>query len=172
MRRTILITVNSLFLLCAGLWIGGIVTVGAMSAPIAFHDLQGIEKDGIAVAGVVTGHVLRRLNFVSVFLVAAMLGVSIFELFYRRRLNTKKLLLARALVVLVGFLVTFYLANVMMPRMETEMRIGRMDLFRTMHAGYRAWAMAQVLLGALSIVLTNAVNIGPRRDGGHPRDVK
>lgn len=169
MRRIVLITINSLFLLCAGLWVGATVGIGAIAAPAAFRNLEGLERGGVPLAGHVVGNALQRLNTVSLVLVGVMVAASIFELFYRRRLNTKKLLMVRILVILAAFLVTLYLARVMMPAMLMEMNPENMDVFRDFHARYRMWAMVQVILGAVVIVLTNAINIGPRRDGGHPR---
>lgn len=170
MRRTILIVFTSIFLICDAMWIGGIIGVGAMAAPAAFQELSGVTANGGGpAAGLVVGAALERLNAVSVVLLSIMLAGAIFELFYRKRRTTLHLLALRALVVLVGLLLTLYLSQVMMPTMQAGDALRDTDAFLRMHARYKGIAWLQVLLGALAIVLTSAANIGPRRDGGHPR---
>jgi len=168
-RRTILITTTTLFTICAGLWIGGITAVGAFAAPAAFQALEGMERGGVPVAGEVVGAALRRFNAASVAFLAIMVAVSVFEAFYRKRRPAVPLLWARLLVVLAGFALCLYVGQVMMPAMEGQRARLEMDAFGAMHARYRGIALFQALLGALSLALTAAVNIGPRRDGGHPR---
>lgn len=169
MRRIILIFVNTIYLLCAGLWVGGTVGVGALAAPAAFRDLEGLRQGTVPMAGIVMGHAFRRTNTFSVTLLGVMLAVAVFEVFYRKRTNTKRLLAVRMVVTLAGLLVTLYLSNVMMPRMELQRSLSQMDAFDAMHKSYRGVANLQVLIGVALIALTNAVNISPRRSGGHPR---
>ena len=169
MRRTILIASTSVFVLCAGLWIGAIIGVGALAAPAAFQTLDGIVRDGSPVAGYVVGESLRRLNSASVVFLAIMFSAALFELFYRRRRYATRLMVARMLVVLGGFLLTLYLGQLMMPALEMARSQVETGAFDRMHAQYKSFGWIQVLLGTLAIVLTAAINIGPRRDGGHPR---
>jgi hypothetical protein len=169
LRRTILIATTSVFVLCAGLWIGAIIGVGALAAPAAFQNLDGIVRDGSPVAGYVVGAALRRLNSVSVVFLAIMFAVALFELFYRQRRNATRLMVVRLLLVLGAFLLTLYLGQLMMPAMEMARAQMQTGAFDRMHAQYKSVGWIQVLLGTLAIVLTSAINIGPRRDGGHPR---
>lgn len=169
MRRTILIISSSLFLICAGLWVGAIVGVGALAAPAAFQQLAGITRGDGPAAGLVVGAALARLNAVSMVFLSIMLIAAVFELFYRKRRSTLHILGARAAVVMVGMLLAFYLSLVMLPAMQAPGALKNTESFLRMHVQYRGIASLQALLGVLAIVLTSAANIGPRRDGGHPR---
>ena len=170
MRRTYLIILNSLFFLLCGVWIGATVGVGALAAPAAFRALEGKGPDGVAMAGLVVGGALERLNALSVFLLAGIVALATLELFARQRNTTRRLLGARWILSLAALAVTVYIAGVLMPKMQDLQAAGSMDVFRSMHGRYRMWTMLQVLMGFSLIIQTVAVNIGPRRDGGHPRE--
>lgn len=170
MRRTILITVNSLFLLCAALMMGATVGVGALAAPAAFRALEGMQRDGVPLAGYAVGAALQRLNALSLTLVILMLALAVFEAFYRLRPATRRILWWRVIVALGTLLITVYLSQVLMPAMRADMAVDTLARFRENHGIYRMWTTAQVVLTAAMIVMTTSVNIGPRRDGGHPRN--
>jgi hypothetical protein len=170
LRRTVLITLNSVFTICAGLWMGAILGVGAVAAPAAFQALEGMDRGGTPVAASVVAASLRRLDAVSVVLLSVMLAVGVFETFYRKRNHTARMLALRALLVVISMLITVYLARMLTPEMLRQQAQPHTELFQQLHAQYRGLAWIQILIGAVTVVMTMAANIGPRRDGGHPRD--
>ncbi|HEY3266088.1 MAG TPA: DUF4149 domain-containing protein [Armatimonadota bacterium] len=166
MRRPILILVNTIYHVCAALWIGSLIGIGAMAAPAAF---QTLGRGAGSPAGIIIGEAFKWANTSSFACLAIMLAVGVFELSYRKRVNTKRLLMARLLLTGVALLIVLYLSQQLMPQMEIRRAIGDMASFDRMHRAYSDIARLEVLLGVALIALTNAVNIGPRREGGHPR---
>jgi hypothetical protein len=158
------------FTICAGLWMGAILGVGAVAAPAAFQALEGVERGGTPGGASVVAASLRRLDAVSIVLLAVMLAVGVFEMFYRKRIHTARLLAIRALLIVIGMLITVYLARVLTPEMLRQQAQPHTEVFQQMHARYRGLAWIEILIGAVTVVMTMAANIGPRRDGGHPRD--
>lgn len=170
MRRTILIVSNSLFYLACGLWLGAIVGVRALFSPVAFNALQLGQPAGSAPwAGAVLADGLKRLDTFSLLMMIAALSVVTFELFYRQRTTVRRLLLARWVAVIAAFLVALYLTIRVVPNMSGHLEPGDIVAFRGLYARHGLWSLVQALIGVVVIIQTCAINIGPRRDGGHPR---
>src|SRR5438067_9781748 len=68
MRRAITATANSLFLLAWGAWFGGLLTLGAVSAPAIFRTARqwpGDPEPFLHFAGVAAGEGFRRFNYLA-----------------------------------------------------------------------------------------------------------
>ncbi|HEY3411604.1 MAG TPA: DUF4149 domain-containing protein [Armatimonadota bacterium] len=167
MRRNVLIALNSIYLLFAGVVIGVPLGIGAIVAPVVFRHF-GQDK---ASAGAIVGRAFEMSGTLSILILSLMLAVAAVEFSYRRRTNTKRLLIVRWVLNLVPLLVNLYLTESLLPVMNLRQRLGDQRMFMELHGEYRALTWVSIVLCAGLIAITQAVNIGPRRDGGHPRQV-
>jgi hypothetical protein len=166
-RRNFLIALNSLYLLFAGLIVGVPIAVGAIVAPIMFH-APDVNRGA---AGAVMSKAFEGAGLLSIVLLSIMLGVAVFETNYRKRANTKRLLVARVVVNLLALLLSVYMAKQVLPMIREFQVSGPRSTFEGLHAYYKQLQWLAITLGVALNVLTQAVNIGPRRDGGHSRQV-
>ena len=167
MRRNILIALNSIYLLLAGLVVGLPLGIGAIVAPILFHQ-PGIDRP---LAGAVVGRAFEGSGVLCILALSLMLAVAAHEITYRKRTNTKRLLVARLVLNLATLLVNVYLTESLLPMMNERQRLGDHRMFTELHNYYQSLTWVSIVLGVGLIVITQAVNIGPRRDGGHSRQV-
>ncbi len=152
-----LVLLRTLHLLALALWLGGLVAIGALVAPTAFHAvrsapaLAGHLPQQNALAGAVVGGSLRLFNFLSLACAAVLLAASLLLLPSAPRrwtgacLGTTLLLLAS----------TLYLAFSLTPAMDLAQAQGRMADFDRMHHGYeQASTLFQLPLLLLLTVFT------------------
>lgn len=159
MRRTVLIATNSLFVLCAALWIGGLFGVLVFLGPAI----------GGAVGSPVSGLVEPLLGLVGragTGLVVFLLAIGVFDVLFRRRLDVKRILLARLFVVLGGVLLTVYLAYTLGPEMAMERSSDPAGRYLEILELYHQLAWLQVLTGSVALILTSVAAFpGGRRPG-------
>jgi len=134
----VLASLRTLHLLALALWLGGLVAIGALVAPTAFHvtrsapSLAGNLFQQNALAGAVVGGSLRLFNFVAFGCAAALLAANLLLLPSAPRrwtgacLGTTVVLLASALSLAYG----------LTPAMDLAQAQGRMADFDRMHHLY------------------------------------
>ncbi len=133
-------------------WLGGILTIGAVVAPAAFRTLLSREE-----AGLLVGNVLRSFNWVSLVAAALLLFGQAAEWFYGPRGGWGRLWeVARFLAVALCLGVTLYFMISLMPHMMTVRAQGRAAEFDSLHQAYTRLAQFQVLL-LLGVALSTAV---------------
>jgi len=158
----LLVLLRTLHLLALALWLGGLVAIGALVAPTAFHvvrsapALAGHLPQQNALAGAVVGGSLRLFNFLSLACAAVLLAALLLPSAPRRWtsacLGTTLLLLASAL----------YLAFSLTPAMDLAQAQGRMADFDRMHHGYEQLStLFQLPLLLLLTVFTALRDIPP-----------
>lgn len=167
MRRNFLIALNSLYLLFAGLIVGVPLAVGAIVAPIVFHT-PGVDR---AAAGAVMSKAFEGVGTLATVLLSIMLAVAVFETSYRKRANARRLLIARVALNLAALLLSVYMTEQLLPMIRDFQLSGPRSVFERLHTDYRQLQWVAITLGVALNVLTQAINIGPRRDGGHSRQV-
>lgn len=146
---------RTLHLLALALWLGGLVAIGALVAPTAFHAarsapiLAGHLPQQNALAGAVVGGSLRLFNFVSLACAGVML-VAVLLLPAPRRWTGA--CLGTTLVLLAS---TLYLAFGLTPAMDLAQAQGRMADFDRMHHWYEQIStLFQMPLLLLLVVFT------------------
>jgi hypothetical protein len=167
MRRNILIAVNSAYLLFAALVVGVPIGVGALAAPVFFHT-SGIDRNA---AGFAMTTVFQGVGMLTNLSLSIMLLVAAFEVSYRKRNNTRRLLLARLVGNVMALLISVYMTEQLLPMMNERRALGDRGVFASLHGAYQQLTWVSIVLAVALIVITQAINIGPRRDGGHPRQV-
>ena len=152
MKRTLLPTLlDTLHALALMLWLGGIVVIGAIVAPAAFH-VVGLTK---MQAGSVVGESLRRLG--PVIEICGIVMVAAQYLLRRRYLRSRTLFLAdsvRQVVTLGALLLAEYGKYVLFPALDAARAANNMAAFDQSHHLYSSLAMAQVWLLFAVAVLT------------------
>jgi hypothetical protein len=166
-RRNFLIALNSLYLLFSGLIVGVPLAIGAIVAPIMFHT-PGVDR---VAAAAVMAKAFEGAGMLATVLLSIMLAVAIFETNYRRRVNTRRLLIARVAVNLAALLLSVYMTQQLLPMIREFHANGPRSAFERLHSSYQQLQWLAITFGVALNVLTQAVNIGPRRDGGHSRQV-
>ncbi len=142
--HALLVAARSLHLLALALWLGGLVAIGALVAPTAFHvvrsspALAGHMTQQNALAGAVVGGSLRLFSFLSLACAAVLLAANFLLLPWavRRRAGAyfwTGACLGTTLVLLAS---TLYLAFGLTPAMDEAQAAGRMADFDRMHHGY------------------------------------
>lgn len=152
-----LVFLRALHLLALALWLGGLVAIGALVAPTAFHAvrsapaLAGNVPQQNALAGAVVGGSLRLFNFLSLACAGALLAANLSLLFSASRRWTGACLVT-TLALLASVL---YLASGLTPAMDLAQAQGRMADFDRMHHGYeRLSTLFQLPLLLLLTVFT------------------
>ncbi len=134
----LLVAARTLHLLALALWLGGLVAIGALVAPTAFHvtrtapALAGNLAQQNALAGAVVGGSLRLLNSMDFACAAALLASNFVLLSSASRRWTGACLVA-TLVLLAS---TLYLALGLTPAMDLAQARGQMAAFDRMHHQY------------------------------------
>jgi len=133
-----LVLLRTLHLLALALWLGGLVAIGALVAPTAFHAartapaLAGHLPQQNALAGAVVGGSLRLFNFLTLACAAVLLAANLLLLPSAPRrwtgacLGTTLVLLASAVYLMFG----------LTPAMDLAQAQGRMADFDRMHHWY------------------------------------
>ena len=148
---------RALHLLALALWLGGLVAIGALVAPTAFHAartapaLAGNLPQQNALAGAVVGGSLRVFNFLTLACAAVMLAANLLLLPWATRRWAAACLTA-TLVLLAS---TLYLAFDLTPAIDGAQAAGRMADFDRMHRWYEQMStLFQMPLLLLLTVLT------------------
>ena len=133
-----LVLARTLHLLALALWLGGLVAIGALVAPTAFHAtrtapaLAGNLPQQNALAGAVVGGSLRLFNTLAFACAAALLAANLLLLPSASRRWTGACL-GTTLVLLAS---TLYLALGLTPALDLAQAQGRMTAFDQMHREY------------------------------------
>jgi hypothetical protein len=139
-----------------GIWIGGMVMIGAIVAPVAFHH-AGMNRIH---AGEFVGLCLSRFNAASYVAGALLILAEIAEARFalsaatrERRLRTLRFGCAAGLLG-----IAVYLGMDLMPAMLAEKAAGRMAEFDAGHHLYEAASQVQLLLAFASALLTAMID--------------
>lgn len=129
-----------LFSLGLALWLGGLLAIGAIVAPVTAHFVQahpGFAADPQRKAALLTaivGGSLRVFNFVCYTCSALLLWSQLFLL----RMATRRLAVASLAITLVLTASAFLLGFVLFPMMDAAQAAGQIDTFDLLHKRYEA----------------------------------
>ena len=144
----------------AALWLGGVVGIGAFTAPQAFHTLESTHMiSGVAsaklLAGQIIGGSLRKFNVLCIVCGAILVVGTVGELFTRRPLQAWKMAVGGSAIVTSCFLLAsvFYLELVQFPALDYAQASGNMISFDRLHKGYENISYAQLPLLILLFLL-------------------
>jgi uncharacterized membrane protein len=153
----LLVFVRWLHQVCLAIWIGGIVVIGAVVAPIAFRH-SGLEPRQ---AGSVVGGSLGRFNVISYVAGALLILAELAEIRLvprlierRRRLAVLRLLAAGSMLGLA-----LYLGLGLAPAMTRDRASGEMARFDAGHRRYERLADMELGLALASALLTAALSL-------------
>jgi hypothetical protein len=137
---------------CLGLWIGGLLVIGAIVAPVAFRH-AGLDPEH---AGNVVGNSFTRFNIVCYVAGALLLLGQAVEWGMLRRTSAKwrKLAGLRFLCVAVMLALVAYLGGSVGPSMFADRAAGRKAAFEAAHRFYGNMARVQVYLAFGAVLLT------------------
>lgn len=163
MRAAAAVAARALHGLGLALWLGGLIAIGALVAPTAFHVLRaaralaGQPAVQTALAGGVVGGSLRVFNVVSlIYAVLMLLGNGLLLGVERPRPAARRATIALLVLVAVLLGSLLYLSHVLFPAMDAAQAAGRMVQFDVMHHTYEDISWAQ-MMGLLVAVLLTAV---------------
>ena len=138
MTPFLLVSARTLHLFALALWLGGLVAIGALVAPTAFHAartdpaLTGHLPAQNALAGAIVGGSLRLFNILCL-VSAAVLLASIFAL---RPSTDRRWTGACLAVTLLLLLSALYLTFGLTPALDAAQARGDLASFDKMHHGY------------------------------------
>ncbi len=179
MSNTVPVLARWLHTIALALWMGGLIAIGALVAPVAFHLVQinpvlgGNPSAQAALAGGIVGDSLRRFNVVcyacgGLLLLANGLLLARAGLSRRHRVWT-----ALALLVTLALAASaLYLGLGLFPAMDSAQAQSNRTLFDTLHARYERVSthlqfpllLALALLSALRD--TPALTVAPKSQTG------
>lgn len=134
------------------LWLGGLVTIGAVVAPAAFRD-----PETRAVAGVLVGNSLRVFNWLTLVAAALLILGLAAEAFHRPRKGWHRLWeLGRLAAAALALGITLYFIFSAMPQLESLRSRQQWVEFNALHRTYTRLGNLQMVL-LLGILLANAV---------------
>ena len=138
MPQFLLVTARALHLLALALWLGGLVAIGALVAPIAFHAtrsapaLAGNLPLQNALAGAVVGGSLRLFNILTLVCTGLLLAANCVLLSVADRRWTGACLGITLLLLLSALYLTFGLTSAL----DSAQARGDMGRFDTLHHLY------------------------------------
>lgn len=138
MPQFLLVSARVLHLLALALWLGGLVAIGALVAPTAFHAartapaLAGSLPNQNALAGAVVGGSLRLFNVLCLVSAAVLLAANLALLTATDRRWTGACLGITLLLLLSALYLTFGLT----PALDAAQARGDLASFDRMHHGY------------------------------------
>jgi Domain of unknown function (DUF4149) len=147
-RPSLLILARALEGLALCLWLGGLVAVGALVAPVAFGVLSRPE------AGRVVGECFRRLNLIGCVCGGVLLMALLLESTSRPR-AASGLRAARASLVIAAVALSLYLGLRLFPQMDALRAAGSSPLFQELHHRASRLLSFQMLL-LLAVLLCSA----------------
>ena len=136
-KPLLFVAARALHLLALALWLGGLVAIGALVAPTAFHvtrtapALAGNLAQQNALAGAIVGGSLRLFNSMDFACAAALLASNL--LLFRTSRRWTGACFGATLVLLAS---TLYLALGLTPAMDLAQARGQMAAFDQMHHQY------------------------------------
>jgi Domain of unknown function (DUF4149) len=142
------------------LWLGGLVAIGALVAPVAFGVLSRPE------AGRVVGECFRRLNLIGFACGGVLLLALLLESAALPRAATG-LRTARAALVIGAVALSFYLALRLFPEMEALRAAGSSPLFQQLHHRASRLLSVQMLLLLAELLCSAASAFTYSRWTGH-----
>ena len=138
MTQFLLVAARALHLLALALWLGGLVAIGALVAPTAFHAtrtapaLAGSLPSQNALAGAIVGGSLRLFNILCLVSAAVLLAAN-----FTLRPSTDRCWTGACLgVTLLLLLSALYLTFGLTPALDAAQARGDMASFDRMHHGY------------------------------------
>jgi hypothetical protein len=156
---------------CLGLWMGGLIAIGAMAAPAAFHvarvngALAGNKTAQDALAGGIVGEALRHFNTLTDFCAIGAIAAGLLLLLRAHGDSRLPRLCAFGAIAAtaVAFLITLYCQASLFPAMDLARGQSNMALFDTLHHRYEGLAHVQfpILLAGLLLI---AIRDTPRRE--------
>jgi hypothetical protein len=158
-----LVFVRALHLLALALWLGGLVAIGALVAPTAFHAtrtapaLAGNLPQQNALAGAVVGGSLRLFNKLDFACAAVLLAANLLLLPHTSRRWTGACL-GITLVLLAS---TLYLVFGLTPAMDAAQAHGAMTAFDQMHHRYEQLSTLFQMPLLLLLILFTAFRDSP-----------
>jgi uncharacterized membrane protein len=137
---------------CLGIWIGGLLVIGAIVAPVAFRH-AGLDLEH---AGNVVGNSFTRFNVVCAVTGALLLFGQAVEWAMLRQTSAKwrKLAGLRLLCVAGMLTLTAYLGGSVGPKMFADRAAGRKAAFDAAHRFYGNMARVQVYLAFGAVLFT------------------
>jgi Domain of unknown function (DUF4149) len=141
-----------LHIVAIGLWMGAMLGVGALVAPVAFQ----LAREQ---AGTILGESFRRLNYFGLGCAAVVGATTLVEALARRL--TRASMVRLALVAGAG-IIAWYLGWQVFPKMDALREAGQMAEFDLLHAHYERLGHAQFLL-LLGAALATAYRSVERR---------
>lgn len=139
MTPFLVISARALHLLALALWLGGLVAIGALVAPTAFHAtrtataLAGNLPAQDALAGAIVGGSLRLFNILSLVCAAVLLAAN----FVLRSSTDRRWTGSCLVVTLLLLLSALYLTLVLTPALDAAQARSDMASFDKMHHAYK-----------------------------------
>ena len=170
MKRLLLVLARALHTLALALWLGGLVAIGALVAPTAFHVtrtapvLIGRITQQNALAGAIIGGSLRGFNFLCLGCAALLLAVNLSLLPATSRRWTWACLVTVTLLLVSVLFLAFRLT----PAMDLAQGRGDMAAFDRMHHEYEQFSS----LVQLPLLLLLTVFTALRETGSGDGDTK
>jgi hypothetical protein len=132
--------------LALSLWLGGLLVIGAVVAPVAFHAMRsapvlaGNPLLQNTMAGSIVGGSLKVLNDISIF--CGMILIFCNEILKRQSTFRRNLWM----LGLVGaYLTLMFQVNYLFPAMDTAQAVGNMVRFDSMHHAYVYISYIQII---------------------------
>lgn len=173
MKPLLLILTRWLHQIGLGIWIGGLLAIGAVVAPVAFRR-AGLTPDQ---AGDVVGLSLARYNSLLYAAGVLLLLTELLEWALERRRDRagQAVMLARLLCIAGMLGLAIYLGGSLAPQMFADRGAGNAARFEADHGRYGALTQAQVMLALLNALLTACLSVGrtdrvERVGSGHAED--
>lgn len=135
----------------AALWLGGVVGIGAFTAPQAFQTLESTHMmGGVAsaklLAGQIIGGSLRKFNVLCIVCGTVLSIGTIVERVSRKPLRAWQWAVSGSAIATSCLLLTsvFYLNLVQFPALDCAQASGNMEKFDRLHKGYENISYAQL----------------------------
>jgi hypothetical protein len=144
--RLAVVVATWLHIVAIGLWMGAMLGVGALVAPVAFQ----LARDQ---AGTILGESFRRLNYFGLGCAAVVGATTAVEALARRLTRAS---LARLALVALAAGIAWHLGWQVFPQMDALRASGQMAEFDLLHARYEQLGHAQFVL-LLGAALTTAI---------------
>ena len=156
-------------MVCLGLWLGGIIAIGALTAPTAFHivrmnaALAGNTALQTSLAAGIVGEVLRKFNILSDVCAVVLLIANYLLLTGARGVpQGRRYTLAGLALIVLTFGITLYLQFSLFPEMDLAQSQANKAVFDVLHHRYEFLAKLQFPL-LLIVAFFAAVRDTPPR---------
>lgn len=157
MKMAILSAATWLHSLALVLWVGGLVIIGAVVAPIAFSALERSS------AGEIVGTSLRRLNQICYFCSAVLILTEVIQFVTLKHSDLRDLKLwlfiIRGTLMIGMILLLLFLDRGLFNKMEKLQAQGQMEAFNKAHEQYESLSNVQLSLGAIVLLLSSILRL-------------